>query len=126
MPAMSSAEDITQTVNRYIELLAKGNADDIAALYSNDATVEDPVGTEVRRGRDAIRGLYADIGDYDRDSELVWFLVAGREAAFLCRVTVTDGNSRRRIEGIDVMSFDKDAKITSMKAYWGPDSVTQL
>lgn len=123
---MSSADDITQTVNRYIELLAKGTADDIAALYSDDATVEDPVGTEVRRGRDAIRGLYADIGDYDRDSELVWLQVAGREAAFLCRVTVTDGNSRRRIEGIDVMSFDEDANVTMLKAYWGPESTTQL
>ena len=29
------------------------------------------------------------------------------------------------IEIISVMTFDEDAKIASMKAYWGPDNITQ-
>jgi steroid Delta-isomerase len=124
--ATPSTDEITQAVNSYVELLAKGNGDDIAALYSDGATVEDPVGSEARRGRNAIRELYADIETYSRESELVWLQVAEREAAFLCRVTVTDGNSRTRIEGIDVMSFDDNAKITSMKAFWGPANITRL
>ena len=40
---MPSAEQITQTVNNYLDLVSKGQADDIAALYAEDATVEDPV-----------------------------------------------------------------------------------
>jgi hypothetical protein len=31
---------------------------------------------------------------------------------------VTSGG--QRLDDIDVMMFDDDAKITSMKAYWGP------
>jgi steroid delta-isomerase len=31
-----------------------------------------------------------------------------------------------RIEPLDVMSFDDAGKITAMKAYWGPENVTQL
>jgi steroid delta-isomerase len=124
--ATPSTDQITRAVNSYVELLAKGNGADIAALYSEGATVEDPVGSEVRRGRHAIRELYTDIGTYSRESELVWLQVTGREAAFLCRVTVHDGNSRTRIEGIDVMSFDDNAKITSMKAYWGPENIARL
>ncbi len=31
-----------------------------------------------------------------------------------------------RIEPIEVMTFDGDGKITSMKAYWGPQNITQL
>ena len=31
-----------------------------------------------------------------------------------------------RIDIISVMTFDDEAKITSMKAYWGPENVTQL
>ena len=124
--ATPSTDEITRAVNSYVELLAKGNGDDIAALYSDGATVEDPVGSEVHRGRNAIRELYADIENYSRESELVWLQVAEREAAFLCRVTVTDGKSRTRIEGIDVMSFDDNAKITSMKAFWGPANITRL
>jgi steroid Delta-isomerase len=29
------------------------------------------------------------------------------------------------IEIISVMTFDEDGKIASMKAYWGPDNITQ-
>ena len=31
-----------------------------------------------------------------------------------------------RIEPIEVMSFNGDGQITSMKAYWGPQNITQL
>ena len=31
-----------------------------------------------------------------------------------------------RIEIISVMTFDDDGKIASMKAYWGPENITQL
>ena len=31
-----------------------------------------------------------------------------------------------RIEIISTMTFDEEGKIASMKAYWGPDNVTQL
>jgi steroid delta-isomerase len=36
------------------------------------------------------------------------------------------GDAGMRIDIISVMTFDDDAKITSMKAYWGPDNITQL
>ncbi len=52
---MPSQEAITQTLNRYLELVAKRTADDVLTLYAADATVEDPVGSDVRRGHDAIR-----------------------------------------------------------------------
>ena len=58
--------------------------------------------------------------------ELVTLRVAGHEAAFHFKLTVTAGDSRMLIEPIDVMVFGGDGKITAMKAYWSPDSVTQL
>ena len=39
-----SAEGIRKTVERYIEAVATGTADDVVALYAEGATVEDPVG----------------------------------------------------------------------------------
>jgi steroid delta-isomerase len=109
---------ITEAVNRYAALLASGTADDIAALFTDDATVEDPVGSEVRRGRDQIRELYANIENYERASELVTVKVVGNEAAFLIRLTVTAGSRRNLIEGIDVMAFDDDVLITAFRAFW--------
>ncbi len=117
---------ITDTVNRYIELVAKGTADDLVELYADDATVEDPVGGEVHIGRKAIHGFYSAMNGVQRDCELVSLRVAGPEAAFLFRLTVTAGDHRMVIEPIDVMVFDDAGKISAMKAYWSAADVTQL
>ncbi|MDT5365568.1 MAG: steroid Delta-isomerase [Mycobacterium sp.] len=124
---MPSADDITKTVHRYLELVAEGRTDDIADLYTDDATVEDPAGGEVHIGREAIRGFYAGVLGAKTETEVVTLRALGHEAAFLWRLTVDLGEgAKMRIEIISVMSFDDDANITSMKAYWGPDNITQL
>ena len=123
---MPSAQDIADTVNRYTSLLAKGSADDIAELYADDATVEDPVGGEVHIGRQAIRGFYTAVENAERECELVSLRVAGNEAAFQFRLTVKFGDTGMVIEPIDVMVFGDDGKVTAMKAYWSADNVSQL
>ncbi|ORV09623.1 nuclear transport factor 2 family protein [Mycobacterium celatum] len=123
---MPSAEHIADTVNRYISLVAKGSADDIAELYAEDATVEDPVGGEVHIGRQAIRGFYSAVENTERDCELVTLRVAGNEAAFQFRLTVKAGDGGMVIEPIDVMAFDDEGKVAAMKAYWSAENVTQL
>jgi steroid delta-isomerase len=123
---MPSAQVIADTVNRYISLVAKGSADDIAELYAEDATVEDPVGGGVHIGRQAIRGFYAAVENAERECELVSLRVAGQEAAFQFRLTIMAGEHRMVIEPIDVMTFDDEGKVTAMKAYWSADNVTQL
>ncbi len=124
--AADRVQAITETVNRYIELVAKGSADDIVELYADDATVEDPVGGEVHIGRQAIRGFYAAVGDVQRECELVTLRVAGHEAAFQFRLTVTAGEHKMVIEPIDVMVFDAQGKVAAMKAYWSAADVRQL
>lgn len=126
MPLMLSAEVITATVNRYLELVSKGLADDVVELYADDATLEDPVGGEVHIGRQAIRGFYASIENVSPQTELLTLRVCGHEAAFLFALTVTVGDASMRIEPIEVMVFDGEGKIASMKAYWGPENVTQF
>jgi steroid delta-isomerase len=124
--ATDRVQVITETVNRYIELVAKGSADDIVELYADGATVEDPVGGEVHIGRQAIRGFYAAVSDVERECELVTLRVAGHEAAFQFRLTVTAGEHKMVIEPIDVMVFDAQGKVAAMKAYWSAADVRQL
>ena len=117
---MPSQEAITQTANRYLELVATGTADDVLALYASDATVEDPIGSDLRRGHDAIREFYAGFQDAKKETELAELRVVGSEAAFLWRLTLDTGNSRTQISPISLMAFDEDARITSMRAFWSP------
>jgi len=120
---MPSQEAISQTVNSYLALLAKGTADDVVTLYAADAIVEDPVGSELRRGHDAIREFYAAFQDAKKETELAELRVAGSEAAFLWHLTLDAGDSRTRISPVSLMKFDEDARITSMRAFWSPSDV---
>ena len=120
---MPSQEAITQTVNRYLDLVAKGTADDVLTLYAADATVEDPIGSDLRRGHDAIHEFYAGFQDAKKETELAQLRIAGSEAAFLWHLTLDAGGSRSRISPISVMVFDEDARITSMRAFWSPTDV---
>jgi steroid delta-isomerase len=122
-----AAELITQTVNRYLELVGEGQPDPIVDLYTEDATVEDPVGGEVHIGRQAIRGFYVNVLNGKAETDMVTVRALGHEAAFYwCLNMNLGGAGMVRIEIISVMTFDGDGKITSMKAYWGPENITQL
>lgn len=124
---MVTAEDIAARVNRYLALVASGTADQIVELFADDATVEDPVGGgEVHIGRHAIHGFYKNLENMPRETELLALRVAGHEAAFMFAITVGAGEGRVRIEPIDVMVFDRDGRITSMKAYWSAEHVTPV
>ena len=124
--AADRVQTITDNVNRFIELVAKGSTDELVELYADDATVEDPVGGEVHIGRHAIRGFYSAVNDVQRECELLSLRVAGNEAAFQFRLTATAGEHRMVIEPIDVMVFDDRGKVAAMKAYWSAADVTHL
>ncbi|MDT5177813.1 MAG: steroid Delta-isomerase [Mycobacterium sp.] len=115
------------TVHSYLDLVAKGQADAIVQLYTDDATVEDPVGGEVHIGRQAILGFYQGLTGTKGETEIVTLRALGHEVAYFWKLTVDLGEGgKMRIDIISVMTFDDAAKITSMKAYWGPENVTQL
>ncbi|MGX9787440.1 nuclear transport factor 2 family protein [Mycobacterium sp. MMS18-G62] len=124
---MPSPEDNANTVTRYLELVSKAQPDEVAALYADDATLEDPVGSEVHIGRPAIRGFYSSIENIKAETEIGTLRALGNEVAFFWTMTVDLGNDARvRMEIISVMTFDDEGKIASMKAYWGPENVEQL
>ena len=126
-PRGPAAELITETIHRYLEFVGEGRADDIAELYAEDATVEDPVGGEVHIGRQAIRGFYSNVAGVKAVADVVTLRALGHEAAFYWNLTIDLGEGgKMRIDIISVMTFDDEAKIASMKAYWGPENVTQL
>lgn len=120
---MPSPEAITQTVKSYLEFLASGTADDVVTLYAAEATIEDPVGSDLLRGHEAIRQFYAAFQDAKKETELAELRIAGSEATFLWRLTLSAADTRTVIAPISLMTFDDDAKIASMRAFWSPSDV---
>ena len=118
-----STEKIAQVVRSYIELAGHGSADEVAALFADNAIFESPTGGDVHRGIEAIRSAYHSIWDgREQRVELVSLNVAGGEAAVHVQVV----HSGQRIDVIDVMTFDEDAKISSLRTYFGPSYVVTL
>jgi steroid delta-isomerase len=109
---------ILETIQSYVDLVGKGTADEILGLYAEDATVEDPVGTGVRTTREAIREFYAAIEPLQQESRLVSARVADGQAAFLFELVTRVGDQTYTLAPIDVMTFDDEGRITSMRAFW--------
>jgi steroid Delta-isomerase len=109
---------ILETIQSYVDLVGKGTADEILDLYAEDATVEDPVGTEVRTTHEAIREFYAAIEPLQQESRLVSARVADGRAAFLFELVTRVGDQTYTLAPIDVMTFDDEGRITSMRAFW--------
>lgn len=116
---------IRDVVEQYVKLVGSGPTEDIVALYAPDAVIEDPMGTEPRRGHDAIREFYDVLASLERETELRpdTVRIAGKHAAFMFVLVTKFGDQRLTITPIDVMAFDDEGRITSMRAYWGQDDM---
>ena len=120
---MADANHIRQVYERYPELISKADVDAIVDLYAEDGKIEDPIGSDLHIGRDAIRAFYeAAIGAITmRQAGPV--RVAGNEAATPLVVLMGSGDGRMAIDIISAMVFDEDGKIASMRAWWSADAV---
>lgn len=120
---MTDANHIRQVYDRYPELISKADVDAIVELYAEDGTIEDPIGTDLHIGRDAIRAFYeAAIGaiTMKRTGPV---RIAGNEAATPVVVFMGSGEKRMAVDIISAMVFDEAGKITSMRAWWSADAI---
>ena len=118
-----SAEQIRSVFERYCVLMTSGDWQGLVALYAEDGSVEDPVGTPPHRGRDAIRAFYrASAGSVVLELE-GRPRVAGNEGA--CGMLASPKGATVVIETLDTMVFDEDGLIRQMRAYWSADTITQ-
>lgn len=121
---MPTADAIKATVKTYVDRVAAADVDGVVDLYADDATVEDPVGSPVHRGREAIRAFYASaITVAPMTSELSTVRVAGNVAVFLFTNRIQQGGRTTEIDVADVMTFDERGRITSMLAVWSQDDI---
>lgn len=119
----NTSDAAADTIRRYVELLQSGSADELVALFAENATVEDPVGTDIRSGWNAIREFFSTVESLDRRTELTHLRIAGTEAAFVFTITFTVGDATMRLQPIDTVVFDDSGAITSLRSYFAPSDV---
>lgn len=114
------ANDKIAMVHKYVEAFEKEDMNIIRAMYSDDAIVEDPVGTDVHKGKEAVCKFYE--GSLTSGAKLHLTgppRCSGNAVAFPFQVRMGD----MRIDIIDVFEFNEAGKVCSMKAYWGPENM---
>lgn len=122
---MPSVDQMRATVESYLALVATGTAEQITALYADDAFLEDPVGSEPKRGREAILEFYKVIEPIERSTQLLSFKAGGDTAVFAFRIITVFGELTVELEPTDIMVFADDGRIASMRAVWSPDDMVQ-
>ena len=125
--AAPDTDKIDAVVDAYVEYLTSGTAEQIADLYAADATVEDPIGADVRDTREQLIEFYSIItGMEERTATLKWKKIAGDTAVFEFTLVTGTGGMRFEITPVDIMVFDDEGKISSMRAVWQPSDLKQL
>ena len=121
MPA--DAATIRSTVEAYCAAFTARDRDAYTGLFTEDAWIEDPVGTPRREGRDAIGGFFDESSGMADAIELRQtgpVRVAAGECAFPMQARPEIGGTTYCVDIIDVMTFDDDGRITTMRAFWDP------
>jgi len=112
----------------YIDHFNRSDAQAIADLYAEDATVEDPVGSEVKRGKSEIAAFYKMAVATGARLRLAAPIRAshGDSAAMAFDVILNMPEGKAEIHVIDVMTFNAAGKFASMRAFWGKSDMEVL
>lgn len=134
-PAVGAAEGETPpapshrimhaALEAYMSRINERDRDGVLALFAPDAVIEDPVGSPEKTG-DEIAQWFTDTVAFDTRIQQVAPIRGSHSnaAALVFDVTFQPPEGPRLlIRSLDICTFDMDGRITSLRAYWGPDDV---
>ena len=121
---MPDTEKMKAAVHGYVEGFAKGDPALIAALFAENATVEDPIGSPIHHGRAAIQAFYTTSMATGAKLTLNGPVrIAADYAAFAFSVNLHYAGSDKHIDVIDTFRFNEAGEIIEMRAFWGPENM---
>ncbi|MEZ0603729.1 nuclear transport factor 2 family protein [Paraburkholderia sp. IW21] len=121
---MNTSENMKGRLMDYVDAFNAADASRVVALFADDASVEDPVGTPLKEGKSEIETFYTYATSVGARLELMAPPRGshGNSASISFRVHITAQDGRpAHIDVTDVMDFDATGKILRMRAYWGAD-----
>ncbi len=118
---MPTPEQMIAAVHGYIAAFDAGDAEAAVALFAEDATVEDPVGTPAKNGHDEIHTFYTASMQTGAKLHLQGPVRVGEDyAAFAFQVRLNWEGKSSTVDVIDIFRFNADGKLAKMEAYFGP------
>ena len=120
--ATPSAAVLRSTLDAYFGAIAARDPPRIALVFAERGEIEDPVGSPVRQGRDAVAGLFASgvaLLASDVEINVLAALPSGNAIAAHWTMTArSKAGHEVRAEGIDVLEVDAQGLIVRAEGYW--------
>jgi steroid Delta-isomerase len=116
-----SDDAVLHTIERYQSTFSADDREGWLALFTDDAVLEDPVGSPPHEGREAIAAFWDAVhARTERGSVRMTQgpAVCGLEAAWAFELDVTVKGRRSLVEIIDHGTFADDGRIRSIRAFW--------
>lgn len=123
---MPTTQEMRDVITKYLDFYNAGDADRLNELFADSAVVEDPVGSaKIHRGRSEVQSFYQECLKHGTQLELKGPIRSshGNAAALAIEVHAKAKSKPVNVAVIDVVTFDDQCRIESMKCYWGPDDV---
>ena len=121
---MLSPDAMRSTVLRYIELVRENDVEEVLRLFADSISVEDPVGgppgTHVV-GIENVRVFFTKGFARSQPRPTLTGPVVttgGNEAAVPFTLRMQLGGGAKDLDVIDVMRFDSEGQIISLRAFW--------
>ncbi len=125
---MATPEQLRATLDSYVATFSAHDRDGWLALFTDDATQEDPVGAPVNTGHEAI-GTFWDntmaLGDVSLEP-VDEPLILDHEALLFIRAVVAGPEPTGVPRIVDHIRFADDGRIQSLRAFWDPASMGPL
>ncbi|MBK7951388.1 MAG: nuclear transport factor 2 family protein [Deltaproteobacteria bacterium] len=114
-------ETAEQLASAYLARHGATDLEGVVALFAEDASLEDPVGSRILRGRDAIRAFYRET--HARNGPLVFerigeVLVGGEELAFHVKARLASVTGAGGMDVIYVLRVEDAGRICSLRAWY--------
>jgi steroid delta-isomerase len=124
---MSKDRKIAEIMRAYVDAVSGDDVEAVVALFTEDAVVEDPIGTGSHVGHDALREFYQIAVD-SVEKMVLEGNVRVRDQWGACAMLAYPKGMEMKfvIETLDVMEFNDAGKIIRMTAYWGDRNMRQL
>lgn len=119
----ATPEQVRRAIEQYVEAWTNNDKDKLLAVFAEDATWEDPVGTPAFVGREGVAQFwdFAHQGEERSLTPKVQQVIAcGNEGIlrFVMQVRLPEKNQGLNLHVVDHFVVNDDGKVQSARAFW--------
>ena len=120
-------EHAVKVADTYMQAMSEGDFETVMTLYAEDATLEDPVGSDIKNGKAAIREFYFAISGTDITCTRTGPVrFAGSEMVFPFQCVMKSDEGSMKIDIIDHFVLNQAGEISAMRAFWSSDTAAPV